>query len=56
MVKPACRSQSEYDGGVWNAKQLVLPAPHFVEPPVESVPSRLASATSARIAGATCEK
>src|SRR5215471_40833 len=55
-VKPARRSQRAYEGGVWKAKQLVLPAPHFELPPVESVPSRLASATSAWIEGATAEK
>ncbi len=55
-VNPASRSQRAYDGGVRKAKQFVLPLPHFDEPPVARVPSRLPSTTSPASRWSTCEK
>ncbi len=55
-MNPACASQRAYDGGVWNAKQSVLRAPHFEPPPVERVPSRFPSTTSPARSVWTSEK
>ena len=55
-MNPACFNQRAYDGGVWNAKQFVLPEPHFDRPPDESVPSRFPSTTSPARSVLTSEK